>query len=52
MPEGPQGDTCLRQRRGEVVAVLVHQVVGVALVLLAQLLHNLLYVVLQEVLAP
>lgn len=34
------------------IAVLVHEVVSVALVLLAQLLHDLLDVVLQEVRAP
>lgn len=47
-----ESGTHLRQRRGEVIAVLVHEVVSVALVLLAQLLHDLLDVVLQEVRAP
>lgn len=52
-PEGPRRKrTHLRQGRGEVIAVLVHQVVGVALVLLPQLLHDFLDVILQEVRAP
>lgn len=41
--------TDLRQRGGEVVAVLVHQVVGVASEILAQLLHDLINVLLCEV---
>lgn len=41
--------TDLRQRGGEVVAVFVHQVVGVASEILAQLLHDLIDVLLGEV---
>lgn len=41
--------TDLRQRGGEVVAVFVHQVVGAASKLFAQLLHDLIDVLLREV---
>lgn len=41
--------TDLRQRGGEVVAVLVHQVVGVASEILPQLLHDFIDVLLREV---
>lgn len=41
--------TDLGQRRGEVVAVLVHQVVGVATEILPQLFHDFIHVVLCEV---
>lgn len=41
--------TDLGQRGGEVIAVLVHQVVGVAPEILPQLLHDFIHVVLREV---
>lgn len=41
--------TDLRQRGGEVVAVFVHQVVGAAPKLFAQLLHDFIDVLLREV---